>query len=241
MQEKRLGILGGMGPKATSIFFDNIVNKTVAESDNEHIDIVILNNTKIPDRTQAIESGDYKALLDELLASIKQLELLGVDNIAIPCNTTCYFIDELRKHTSVNIINIVEETVKYISNISPKKNIRVGILATDGTVKAGTYRTALTKHNMECVQPNIGLQDKVMDIIYNQVKKTGAGNIDDFNCIIDSMKNDDDCDYIILGCTELSYFAKSHLLPDCCVNSLEVLTKVSIEKTGKKYKEPFQF
>lgn len=33
MTGKRLGVLGGMGPMATSIFFENMVKKTKAEAD----------------------------------------------------------------------------------------------------------------------------------------------------------------------------------------------------------------
>lgn len=49
-----IGIIGGMGPKATSILFDKIVNFTDANCDQEHPSIIILDNSKIPDRTHYI-------------------------------------------------------------------------------------------------------------------------------------------------------------------------------------------
>ena len=42
MEQKRLGIIGGMGPKATSVFFEKIIENTVAHRDQDHIDMVIL-------------------------------------------------------------------------------------------------------------------------------------------------------------------------------------------------------
>jgi aspartate racemase len=225
-----------MGPKATSIFFSNIINKTVANSDHEHIEMIILNDTKIPDRTAAIESGYYKPLLDQLISDVKILELLKVDNIAMPCNTSCFFIKELQNQTSIHIINMVEETAKHIANISDNQDVTVGILATDGTIKSQLYTKALQKYDIECIEPDEVLQNHVMNIIYNQVKKSGHGNISDLNYVIDRMIKYG-CNHVILGCTELSYFNHNYFISDYCIDALEVLTKVSIELSNKEYKE----
>lgn len=48
LQEKIIGILGGMGPDATCVLFDRIIKYTNAKCDNEHIRIIIDNNPKIP-------------------------------------------------------------------------------------------------------------------------------------------------------------------------------------------------
>jgi len=53
----QMGILGGMGPLATSFFFDRIVRHTEAACDQDHIDICILNRASMPDRTKEIEEG----------------------------------------------------------------------------------------------------------------------------------------------------------------------------------------
>lgn len=51
---KKLGIIGGMGPLATVKLFEMIVLMTRAKSDQEHIHILVDNNTSIPDRTDYI-------------------------------------------------------------------------------------------------------------------------------------------------------------------------------------------
>lgn len=57
--KKTAGIIGGMGPQATIDLFQKIVSNTVSNSDNEHIHILIDNNTDIPDRTKSIlENSD---------------------------------------------------------------------------------------------------------------------------------------------------------------------------------------
>ena len=233
----KLGIIGGMGPKATAVFFNRMVDHTVAASDAEHIEMVLLNNTKIPDRTAAILSGNHKPVLDELLTSVRQLEWLNVNHIAIPCNTACFFVDALQRSTKIPIISIVEETVKELSNKEDISNASpIGILATDGTINAGVYHKVLERYGLLPIIPEKEFQVKVIDLIYNQVKKTGRGNINDFNYIVDYMEKLG-CGYIILRCTELSWFAANYTLSPRCIDALEVLTKVCIERSGKEYKK----
>ena len=46
----KLGVIGGMGPLATVKFCDKIVLNTEAHNDNEHIDLIVLNHSTMPDR-----------------------------------------------------------------------------------------------------------------------------------------------------------------------------------------------
>jgi aspartate racemase len=235
----RLGIIGGMGPKATVVFFNNIVDHTIASSDADHVDMVILNNTKIPDRTAGILCGNTKPVIDELRSSVRQLALLEVDYITILCNTAYYFIKELQQETKIPIISIIEEAVKHIkerSQVECKgKDVVVGVLATDGTVRTGTYRKMLEQYGLRYIFPDKELQAKVMSVIYGQVKKTSKGDINDFNYLVGEMEKLG-CDYIILGCTDLSWFSANYAISPRCVDALGVLKRVCIELSGKAYK-----
>ena len=48
---RRLGVLGGMGPAATALFYRELVAHTHAERDQDHIDAVVLSHASLPDRT----------------------------------------------------------------------------------------------------------------------------------------------------------------------------------------------
>ena len=39
--KKTIGILGGMGPEATAYFYEQIVNQTKADTDQNHIKTII--------------------------------------------------------------------------------------------------------------------------------------------------------------------------------------------------------
>ena len=53
-EAKTIGILGGMGPLATTDLMRKIIAVTDAKSDNEHVRVYVDSNTSIPDRTEAI-------------------------------------------------------------------------------------------------------------------------------------------------------------------------------------------
>ena len=55
---KKLGVIGGMGPEATSFYYARVIARTKAESDQEHINMIILSHATMPDRTQAILTGN---------------------------------------------------------------------------------------------------------------------------------------------------------------------------------------
>ena len=49
MNEHRLGIIGGMGPQATNTFYQYIIDRTDAHSDQEHLSVLIFSDSDMPD------------------------------------------------------------------------------------------------------------------------------------------------------------------------------------------------
>ena len=60
---EKLGVIGGMGAEATSYYYDQVVRHTAAACDQEHIDMVVLSKSTMPDRTLAIKTGECMKLL----------------------------------------------------------------------------------------------------------------------------------------------------------------------------------
>ena len=69
---KTVGILGGMGPRATVDFLQQVISLTPAKKDQEHLKMIIAMNPQIPDRTEAI-LNKQDSPLPELLKSAKLL------------------------------------------------------------------------------------------------------------------------------------------------------------------------
>ncbi|MGO4549010.1 aspartate/glutamate racemase family protein [Paenibacillus sp. 2TAB23] len=233
MEAKSLGVIGGMGPKATSVFFDMIIEQTEADKDQDHINMVILNHATLPDRTGVILSKNGELFLKAVAKDLKLLESSGVSNIAIPCNTSHYFYDDMQQMTSVNIINMVDETLKEIHNRFGE-HCKVGILATNGTVSSGVYRKGCGQYNMQLHEPDAVVQEHVMDIIYNKVKRNLPVEPAEFEGIINHLLIHDECQCVIIACTELSCIPIQNEVAKNCVDAMSVLVQKSIELSGKR-------
>ncbi len=222
-----LGIIGGVGPLASSYLYEMITKKTKANKDQEHLDIILLSHASIPDRTAYILNHSNENPFPYLLEDCKLLQKLGAKMIVIPCNTSCYFHELLQKEIDIPINNMVKDTAEYLDNKNIKK---VAILATTGTIKSKLYQNELDKHNIDYVLPD---QDKVMNIIYNYIK---AGKTIDED-IWDDLINDLDVEAYILGCTELSVVKKDLKLNKAFIDPLEVETEIILNFFGKQTQE----
>lgn len=234
MSEKILGVLGGLGPLATVYFMDLIVKMTEAKKDQEHISMIVLNHAAIPDRTEFILDASKPNPLPMMIEDAKKLQLAGADYVVMPCNTAHFFYEQIQHNLDISMLNIIEETVKFARD---EKNVKkLGILATKGTVSAGSYQRMCEKYGIEWAIPSLQDEQSLMNIIYNQVKAGKEVNISEFLKIIENMKADG-CDAVTLGCTELSVINKDFALGrEDIIDSLEVLAKRSIELCGKTVK-----
>ena len=156
--EKVLGVIGGMGPLASQLFYGMVIRKTEAYCDQDHIDMIILNHASMPDRTEAILAGDMDTIIDQLDKDIAYLASGGADLAVMTCNTAHSLIDILRERTDIELVDMIDTAAAYLKQLGAK---RVGILATDGTIKEGLYQKACARYGMEAVLPSDEMQKKV--------------------------------------------------------------------------------
>ena len=228
-EEKRLGILGGMGPQATRILYQWVLDRTDADCDQEHIPTIILSDTKIPDRTQAILSGDTEIVEKKLIADAKTLVNCGAACIAIPCNTSHYFADAIEASIPVPLLHMPRLAVKHLADEGRKK---VALLATDGTVQTGIYHKEAKRVGIEILNPPPEIQNKVMSLIYDEIKQGEKGNRRTF-AVIDRAVKGAGCDGAILACTELSVFNEYHHLPEFYADAMAILADACVDFFGK--------
>lgn len=230
---KKLGVIGGMGPEATSFFYARVIARTKAYCDQEHINMVILSHATMPDRTHAILTGHKEELLEEITADAKDLERMGVSNIAIPCNTSHYFYDEIQAATNVPVINMIEESVQAVIKEHPGIK-KIGIMGTDGTVQSGIYHKFCEKNHVAATVPHEDVQKDVMSLIYDDIKKGKTGDKRKFDRAYEDLMSQG-CEAIILACTELSVFKEYYQVPLNCIDAMDILVKESIIRSGAEY------
>ena len=233
MKNITVGVLGGLGPMASVYFYDMVVNMTDAKTDQEHVDMIITNRATTPDRTAFIVGSSDEDPSNILIDDAKKLEKYGVDFIVMTCNTAHYFYEKIARSVNLPLVNIVEETIKHAKDTNNKK---LGILATTGNIKTSLYQNMCEKYDMKYLTLDENRQSKVMEIIYDDIKSGKPADMDKFNSIVDYLK-ENDCDGVILGCTELSILKNDNELDgNFYIDSLEVLARETIVRSGRKLK-----
>lgn len=231
--KNKLGVIGGMGSEATSYFFEEVVAHTKVTKDQDHIDTVILNHATLPDRTEAILSGDSKELVDLLISDAKLLENIGVKNIAIPCNTSHYYYKDVQKEINIPIIHMIRETVQYA--VDQFEGVqKIGLMATNGTVQSKVYHQEIEDFGLEVVTPSKERQADVMSLIYDDIKSGQPEDYNKFQRTYDELTSAGS-DVVILACTELSVFKKKNQIYENCLDALDVLVKESITRSNATY------
>lgn len=228
MEKGKLGVIGGMGPQATLQFCQRILDHTAAGSDQEHLPMLILNDTQMPDRTAALFSGDVEPVCARLLADARVLEDWGAAAVAITCNTAHAFLPRLQGELRIPLVNMVTEAAAALKAQGCR---RVGILATDGTLRVGLYHRALEAQGLQPLTPDAAAQREVMGIIYEEIKKGLPGSEERFRTAADSLKAQG-CDRILLACTEMSTYKDWHGLDDFYVDAMDVLALRCIRLCG---------
>ena len=211
-----IGILGGMGTQAGLDFCNKLAMQYRGKIDQDYPLFFLYNKSNIPGRPESIgkttgiltnrfenlsSKKKYEKVLKSLVEGCKKLEKAKCKFIVIPCNTAHYWYDDLQRKIKIPIINMPEEVFKHAKK-NCKKNSKIGLLATEGTLKTKVYDKIFNKQ-FQLFFPNNKLQKENVNVAIKDVK---MGNVKKAAKLIQPaikylLKNK--CKKIILGCTEL--------------------------------------
>ncbi len=211
-----IGILGGMGTQAGLDFCNKLAVLNRGKIDQEYPLFLLYNKSNIPGRPESIGSqtknlsnkstnktsrAKYNKVLKSLLKGCKLLEKNKCKFIVIPCNTAHYWFDDLQNKINIPIINMPKEVFKFTKK-KCRKNSKVGLLATEGTLKTGVYKKFYEK-DYQLIEPSQKIQklsvNKAIKLVKMGNVKAAAKAIKPAIDSLIKMK----CKKIILGCTEL--------------------------------------
>lgn len=191
-----LGVLGGMGPGATVDFLAKLVALTPARRDQEHLPVLAGFLPQVPDRTAAI-LGRGPSPLPMLRRHLALLVRGGARAIAIPCNSSHHWYEDLQSDCQVPILHIAQATV---AALGPERG-PVLLLATRGTVRSGFYQRQLAARGLECRVPDEADQE-CLDRLIARVKE---GDVPGAATFLESLwqRQSGRVGSVIMACTEI--------------------------------------
>lgn len=145
-----IGIVGGMGSHAAVSFFQQLIDRSPARTDQDYMEILLHNNARIPDRTENILYGGEDPL-PELVRSVRILENGGATIIVLACVTAHHYYNRLEEAlTQAKLFHIVRETADSACRMYPNLK-QVGILATEGTIQTRLWQEELHRRQIEAL------------------------------------------------------------------------------------------
>ena len=194
-----IGILGGMGTQAGLDFCSKLAKLNRGKADQKYPIFLLYNKANIPDRKENLKK--YKNVLNSLVKGCKFLQDNKCKFISIPCNTAHYWYKDLKKKIKIPILNMPEIVYSNIKN-NCRKNTKIGLLATDATIKVGVYSQYFNK-KFNLISPPKNLQIRNVN---RSIKLVKMGRTKEAEKVIKPAVNyliKKKCKKIILGCTEL--------------------------------------
>jgi len=221
--DKLVGVIGGMGPDATVDFMAKVIAMTPAQSDQEHVRMLVAHNPRIPSRQLAM-AGKGENPGPVLAALARQLEKAGADFLVMPCNAAHAWQRDIVDATAIPFISIVEESVAAARESGDGA---VGLLTTPGCFAARIYQRALA--DQDAVLPT---QEELAETLAF-VERVKAGDQSEtvaagLRALVDRLMSRG-ASTIIAACTELPLVLDQSMFDVPFVSSTDALANKTVK------------
>ena len=227
MNDKMLGVLGGMGPLASAHFMVRLTQLTPAARDQDHVPAVLWSDPRVPDRTVADPTGEADPL-PWLLRGIDGLESAGCGAIAIPCNTAHRWYEAMRAHARVPVLHIVDAAAAALRGMRTG-SARIGVMATQAALGMRLYQDRLGALGWDCLVPSQDEMDRLVSPAIALVKLNRMA--DAYAPVIQVVQSlaARGATSVVLGCTEIPLAIQAGHAPDLpIVDTVDTLARAAI-------------
>ena len=195
---KKIGILGGLGPESTIVYYEYITRKYYEKYGNYQYPEIIIYSVSFE---EFINKGYEMA--DKVKNAIISLYKAGADFVVAACNSVHIVYDKIANELPIPWISIIDAAAEEIQ----KNNLRkVGLLGTIFTMSRDFYKKGLLKQGIEAITPDAGDQKRINEIIYQELvlKKIKDSSRREIQEIIKKLEREG-AEGIVLACTELPF------------------------------------
>ncbi|MFW9819284.1 MAG: aspartate/glutamate racemase family protein [Candidatus Thorarchaeota archaeon] len=196
---KKIGILGGISYESTIKYYEMILEKFYDKFHNYHYPEIVIYSLDFQKLTDLENQNEKEKYIEYLMSGIKSLENARVTFIIIAANSPHAVFDDLEMLSEVPILSIVKATAEKAKQEKMKKLLLLGIKF---TMKSTFYQDYCKKLGIEVITPSDDEQNTIENIIFNELV-IGFYKKESKKELLRIIKNFNDLEGVILGCTEL--------------------------------------
>ncbi|MBZ5720993.1 MAG: amino acid racemase [Acidobacteriia bacterium] len=199
MTPHTIGILAGMGPRSTAPFVDLVVTECQKQYGARHVeDFPHMLIYSLPAPLSSNRPVDHQRAQRVVLEGLQRLESMGVDFIAMPCNSAHTYFQSLVASAGVPLLNMVNEGVGALDCFH-----RVMVCATPMTMASGLYQQGIAAAGKQCL-PTDGVQSMVNELIAGIIAGVDRVRLRRLWNDIITVAVAQCADAILVACTELN-------------------------------------
>lgn len=228
-ERKKLGLVGGMGPESTMLYYRDIVygvQKRVGQGYFPGLTVESVNAYKV---LELCKKQDYETLTEYLLDAVQDLGAAGADFAALSANTPHIVFDRLEKLAPIPLVSIIETTCQEVQRREMK---RVGLLGTIFTMNGAFYRQPFEAHGITVITPTEPekaiVNEKIVDELEQGIVKPET--LAAFLTIVNRMVEKEHIEGLILGCTELPLLFHGLKTPVPVLDTVEIHVEALIDR-----------
>lgn len=199
---KTLGIVGGLGPESTIEYYRRILSRYDEQRPGAAPSIVI-NSIDVNRGLRMLGENRLDDLTAYLTQAVLTLARAGADFGLISANTPHIVFDEVQRQSPIPLISIVEAASAHA-----KANglFRLALLGTGFTMQSDFYARVFSRDELLIVVPDESEQSYIHEKYIGELLRgvVLAATKNRLTEIIESMRDRDKIDGVVLGGTELS-------------------------------------
>lgn len=222
MTRRVVGILGGMGPEATILLQQRLLDTVQARDDSDHLPLLIDMNPQVPSRIAHLIEGTGTDPAPVLADMARGLERSGATALAMPCNTAHHYAAQIEQAVSVPFLHMVDLSVEEAAQMLPPGS-QIGILASPAMRKVGVFDAPLARAGLAALWP--GNEDQMLGVI-RRIKAEGAtaNTLKTLSAAADDLTRRG-AELLLVACSEFSLHTRNLSAGPPVLDTVDVLTR----------------
>jgi aspartate racemase len=191
---------------------------------------VTLHTPPLDDYMKPIYRGDWQAVAALMLASAEKLARIGADFVICPDNTIHQALPLIEAKSPIPWLHIAESVAAEAVARGYK---RIAITGTRWLTDSEVYPQKLSARGLQWVRPTLPERDEINRLIMDELVRGVFSEpaVAYFQKVIDRMKQDEGCDAVVMGCTEIPLIMNDGNSPLPTLDSTRLLARAAIRRS----------
>jgi aspartate racemase len=190
---------------------------------------ISMHTPSLAEYVDCLERGDMAGVGELMLASARKLAGIGADFLICPDNTIHQALPLIAARSPLPWLHIAEVVAE---EAVARGFRRLGLTGTRWLVDSEVYPHALAAHGLACVRPSAAEREDTHRIIMDELVYGifHEHSVARFRQVIGRMKEEEGCEAVVLGCTEIPLIIGDANSPLPTFDSTRLLARAALRR-----------